>query len=755
MSPSAPSTARSPACPASSTAQGLGARARHRLFLGALMRCGRSTSPPPPLRELNAALHQLRRRHQRARTGRSSTRTGKHAVAVGLDAPVTRRDQRPGRLLLRRHEQAGDRHRPRQAGVGVAENMMSGDGARQGRRQPVGRRHRPRRPARHRRQRLVALRHLDEGHRHRGEGLGRPHERLHGAGRQPRRAAAMPATRSAIRSTRRGSSCAARSRASAPTASRSRCGRAPRDPRRRCSTQAGIDGRSIRPSSSATARRASSTTSTSTTPGPIEWNRTTAHAPHPRHSATFDHYTLSEIRRAAATGIYDIRGGGAKRQAAAFRRPAVPRRLDLRYPLEGYREKCGTDVVLGTRFAKKPIHLKIPITIAGMSFGSLSAQAKEALGRGASHAGTSTTTGDGGMTAGGARPFARSWSTSAALALRHEPGRPAQGRRHRDRRRPGRQARRRRHAARPEDLRARRRDAHAARGHRPALGLPPSRLDRPRRPRDQDRGAARDHRLGEADLRQGRRRPALLRHRAGGEGRRRRRRARRHAGRHGGDAGSVHRACRPCRSSPRSARRCRRCRISACTARCSSSSPAASATAPTWPRRWRSAPTRCRSARRRWSRSATTTRPRGRIPGSSAPPPAPMTTGTRAATRPASPRRTRSWPRASTRCSAGRRLANYLSVLTLEAQTIARACGKSHVHNLEPEDLVALTVEAAAMARVPLAGTNWIPGQEGSERCQASSGPSRELETSRHRKPGRPFRQARSRIAERRRRDAT
>jgi glutamate synthase domain-containing protein 2 len=60
---------------------------------------------------------------------------------------------------------------------------------------------------------------------------------------------------------------------------------------------------------------------------------------------------------------------------------------------------------------------------------------------------------------------------------------------------------------------------------------------------------------------------------------------------------------------------------------------------------------------------------------------------------------------------AGRRLSNYLKVLTLEAQTIARACGKSHVHNLEPEDLVALTVEAAAMAQVPLAGTNWIPGQ--------------------------------------------
>jgi len=52
-----------------------------------------------------------------------------------------------------------------------------------------------------------------------------------------------------------------------------------------------------------------------------------------------------------------------------------------------------------------------------------------------------------------------------------------------------------------------------------------------------------------------------------------------------------------------------------------------------------------------------------------------------------------------------------LTDIALEAQTIARACGKSHVHNLEPEDLVALSVEAAAMARVPLAGTDWIPGR--------------------------------------------
>ena len=62
---------------------------------------------------------------------------------------------------------------------------------------------------------------------------------------------------------------------------------------------------------------------------------------------------------------------------------------------------------------------------------------------------------------------------------------------------------------------------------------------------------------------------------------------------------------------------------------------------------------------------------------------------------------------------AGRRLSNYLKVMTLEAQTVARACGKSHLHNLEPEDPCALTVEAAAMAQVPLAGTSWIPGRGG------------------------------------------
>jgi glutamate synthase domain-containing protein 2 len=63
--------------------------------------------------------------------------------------------------------------------------------------------------------------------------------------------------------------------------------------------------------------------------------------------------------------------------------------------------------------------------------------------------------------------------------------------------------------------------------------------------------------------------------------------------------------------------------------------------------------------------------------------------------------------------AGGERLANYLQVLTLETQTIARACGKSHVLNLDREDLAALTIEAAAMAKVPLAGTSWVPGAAG------------------------------------------
>jgi glutamate synthase domain-containing protein 2 len=115
-------------------------------------------------------------------------------------------------------------------------------------------------------------------------------------------------------------------------------------------------------------------------------------------SAGFDRSVQDYIQRASATGLYEIRGLGAKRKLPHFDDLVFLAASLSRYPLEGYRERCVTKTVLGTRFAKKPIELDIPITIAGMSFGSLSANVKEALGRAATSMGTSTTTGDGGMT---------------------------------------------------------------------------------------------------------------------------------------------------------------------------------------------------------------------------------------------------------------------------------------------------------------------------------------------------------------------
>jgi glutamate synthase domain-containing protein 2 len=126
---------------------------------------------------------------------------------------------------------------------------------------------------------------------------------------------------------------------------------------------------------------------------------TPAWQPPPQRSGTYSPSVIEDIQAKAELGRYRIRGFGALR-------PRVwPTFDDLtflpcgltRIPLEGYREQCATRTVLGTRFAKKPITLDIPVMITGMSFGALSLNAKVALGRGATAAGTSTTTGDGGM----------------------------------------------------------------------------------------------------------------------------------------------------------------------------------------------------------------------------------------------------------------------------------------------------------------------------------------------------------------------
>jgi glutamate synthase domain-containing protein 2 len=61
---------------------------------------------------------------------------------------------------------------------------------------------------------------------------------------------------------------------------------------------------------------------------------------------------------------------------------------------------------------------------------------------------------------------------------------------------------------------------------------------------------------------------------------------------------------------------------------------------------------------------------------------------------------------------AAERVYNFLHTLTMECQMMARACGKTNIHSLEPEDLAALTMEASALAGVPLAGTNYTVGVE-------------------------------------------
>ncbi len=434
------------------------------------------------------------------------------------------------------------------------------------------------------------------------------------------------------------------------------------------------------------------------------------HRPAPRQSATFDPATLAEIRRAAATGIYDIRGYGAKRALPHFDDLLFLGASISRYPLEGYRERCGTDVTLGARHAKKPVELKIPITIAGMSFGSLSAQAKEALGRGATIAGTSTTTGDGGMTQEERR-------SSQTLVYQYLPSR---------------------YGMNPDDLRAA--DAIeivVGQGAKPGGGgmllgqkvservaamrtLPPG-IDQRSACRHPDWTGPDDLEIKILELREitdwqkpiylkvGASRPyfdTALAAKAGAD-------VVVLDGMQGGTAATqtvfienvglpILAAIRPAVQALQDLGLHRKVQLIvsggirngadvakalALGADAVSIGTAALAALgdndPAFEAEYQALGTHA-GAYDAWHE--------GRDPAG-------ITTQDPALAARLDP------------VLGGRRLANYLSVLTLEAQTIARACGKSHVHNLEPEDLVALTVEAAAMARVPLAGTTWIPGQ--------------------------------------------
>lgn len=118
-------------------------------------------------------------------------------------------------------------------------------------------------------------------------------------------------------------------------------------------------------------------------------------------SGIFSSRVIEDIQTKAESGIYRIRGYGTLRErrwATFDDLTFLPCSL-TRIPLEGYREKCETRTVLGARFAEQPIELDIPIMITGMSWGALSYNAKVALAKGASEIGSSNTTGDGGMLA--------------------------------------------------------------------------------------------------------------------------------------------------------------------------------------------------------------------------------------------------------------------------------------------------------------------------------------------------------------------
>jgi glutamate synthase domain-containing protein 2 len=432
-----------------------------------------------------------------------------------------------------------------------------------------------------------------------------------------------------------------------------------------------------------------------------------------RESATFDRGVIHDIQRAAETGIYDIRGWGAKRKLPHFDDLLFLGASMSRYPLEGYREKCDTDVVLGDRNAKFPLHLDIPVTIAGMSFGALSGRAKEALGRGASEVGTSTTTGDGGMT-----PEERGQSKN--LVYQYLPSR---------------------YGMNPDDLRkADAIEIVLGQGAKPGGGgmllgqkitervagmrTLPVGIDQRSACRHPDWTGPDDLAIKIVELREitGWEKPIYVKVgatrtyydvklavKAGAD-------VVVVDGMQGGTAATQdvfieHVGIPTLAAIPQAVQALQemgmhrtpggvqlivsggiRSGADVAKAMALGADAVAIGTAalialgdndPKYQAEYE----KLGSAAGFYDDFQDGKDPAG------------ITTQD---------------PELQARfdpIEGGRRLANYLRVLTMEAQTIARACGKSHLRNLEPQDLVALTVEASAMARVPLAGTNWIPGQ--------------------------------------------
>ena len=114
-------------------------------------------------------------------------------------------------------------------------------------------------------------------------------------------------------------------------------------------------------------------------------------------SQIFTPPVIEDIHAKAELGRYRIRGFSSFQRVTHFDDLTFLSTGLTRFPLEGYKERCETETVLGARFAENPLVIDTPIYITGMSYGALSASAKVALGKAASMVGTASCTGDGGM----------------------------------------------------------------------------------------------------------------------------------------------------------------------------------------------------------------------------------------------------------------------------------------------------------------------------------------------------------------------
>ena len=108
-------------------------------------------------------------------------------------------------------------------------------------------------------------------------------------------------------------------------------------------------------------------------------------------------WVLEDIHAKAELGRYRIRGFSTFQKVTHFDDLTFLSTGLTRFPLEGYKERCNTRTVIGGLRAENPLVLETPIYISGMSYGALSANAKTALGKGAAMVGTASCTGDGGM----------------------------------------------------------------------------------------------------------------------------------------------------------------------------------------------------------------------------------------------------------------------------------------------------------------------------------------------------------------------